>query len=426
MIPGVIDSSGGRILPAFTDAFTRADSTTISTATNKWQELIGDWSISSNRLATAAAPSTNPIAVVQTNTKNAQVQIGQGSSGFGWGVAFWAVDANNWYIAVTEMTTSTSTTYSCPTNTSVVSLIGTTCTYPNDYTATNSPFYSCPSGGSLSGSTCTITTTTYSCSFGYLVGTNCYVDGDFIDNTNDVTTSGCGYTTGNDGIYLAGCGCPGGYYGDVSSCTCYTGYLGRTNTMVPSCGAIGGYAASDGNCYSTAQSGCVYYPTSQTLFCYVGTSDGTRCYLAPADSSTSSSTYAATLNNSYSCPTNTSIVSLSGTTCVYPADYAATASSGTNYNHSIVLKRSVASVVTTVATSSAVVTSSSTARPSYVRVVTSGENITITAPMDNSSGTITLSNTATGALRGKRHGVALSSVSATAATNVDNFEYQPA
>jgi hypothetical protein len=149
-----------------------------------------------------------------------------------------------------------------------------------------------------------------------------------------------------------------------------------------------------------------------------GTLSGTTCVF-PAN-------YSATATTTYSCPVNTSIVTLSGTTCVYPANYAATTSTGTNYLHSIVLKRSLASTVTTVATSSTVITSSSTARPSYVRVITSGENITITAPMDNSSGTISLSHTATGALRGKKHGATLSSVTATQATNVDNFEYQPA
>lgn len=426
MIPGVIDSSGGRILGAFSDAFTRADSTTISTALNKWQELRGDWSISSNRLATADAPSTNPIAVVQTNTKNAQVQIGQGSSGFGWGVAFWAVDADNYYVAVTEMVAGNFTFYTCPTNTSVVSLVGTTCTYPADYaaTATSNTTYSCPSGGTLSGTTCN--TVSYACSVGYLVGTNCYFDATFVDNISDNTTIGCPFTAIDDGIYLHGCGCAPGVYGDTNSCTCYTGYLGQTNTMVPSCAALGGFAASDGNCYSSATSGCIYLPTAQTGICYAGTFDGTRCYLAPADATYGSYPATATTTTTYSCPTNTSIVSLSGTTCVYPADYAATANSGTNYSHTIVLKRSVASTVTTVATSSAVVTSSSTARPSYVRVNTSGEAITISAPLDNGGGTISLSHTATGALRGKKHGVALSSVSATAATNVDNFEYQPA
>lgn len=425
MIPGVIDSSGGRILGAFSDAFTRADSTTISTALNKWQELRGDWSISSNRLATAAAPSTNPIAVVQTNTKNAQVQIGQGSSGFGWGVAFWAVDADNYYVAVTEMAAGSFTFYTCPTNTSVVSLVGTTCTYPADYaaTATSNTTYSCPSGGTLSGTTCN--TVSYSCSVGYLVGTNCYFDATMVDNISDNSTPGCSNTTISDGIYLSGCGCFGNETGDPSTCTCYSN--GLPPDPMFGCAFYPNHPhLFGGTCWANARSGCVYYPTAQTAICYVGTWDGTRCYLAPADASYGSYPATATTTTTYSCPTNTSIVSLSGTTCVYPADYAATANSGTNYSHTIVLKRSVASTVTTVATSSAVVTSSSTARPSYVRVNTSGEAITISAPLDNGGGTISLSHTATGALRGKKHGVALSSVSATAATNVDNFEYQPA
>lgn len=385
MIPGVIDSSGGRILETFSDAFTRADSTTISTATNKWQELRGDWSISSNRLATATAPNTNPIAVVQTNTKNAQVQIGQGSSGFGWGVAFWAVDADNYYVAVTEMTTSTSTIYSCPTNTSVVTLIGTTCTYPNDYAATATPF---------------------DCSY----PATCSA---FQDNIADIPTAGCAGTTSSDGIYLDGCGCFGYETGDETTCTCYSD--GIPPDPIFGCAFnIGWPYFFAGTCWANARSGCVYYSTAQTCISYTCPSGGTL-----------SGTTCLQTCTSYSCPTNTSVVTLSGTTCVYPADYAATANTGTNYSHTIVLKRSVASTVTTVATSSAVVTSSSTARPSYVRVNTSGEGITISAPLDNGGGTITLSNTATGALRGKKHGVALSSVSATAATNVDNFEYQP-
>jgi hypothetical protein len=178
----------------------------------------------------------------------------------------------------------------------------------------------------------------------------------------------------------------------------------------------------------------VYYPATVTYFCFFGTVEGAYCNHGPATIASYSCPSGGTLSGStctittttYSCPVNTSIVTLSGTTCNYPANYAATASTGTNYLHSIVLKRSLASTVTTVATSSAVTTSSSTARPSYVRAVTSGENITITAPMDNGSGTISLSNTATGALRGKKHGATLSSVTATQATNIDNFEYQPA
>lgn len=479
MIPGVIDSSGGRILEAFSDAFTRANSTTISTATNKWQELRGDWEISSNRLATATAPNTNPIAVVQTNTKNAQVQIGQGSSGFGWGVAFWAVDADNYYVAVTEMAVGNFTFYTCPTDTNITNLVGTTCTYPADYGATGNTTYSCPSGGTLSGTTCVFpanyaatastgygsydatATNTYSCVGGLgpnLIGTNCYLNGVILDNISDTVTAGCANTTADDGIYLAGCGCFGNEIGDGATCTCYSDGIQPD----PIFGCAFHYAWPyffAGTCWANARSGCVYYTTSQYTFCFLGTdAGGGNCLIGPADVTTtyscpsggtldgnqchtSSTTYscpsggtlsgttcvfpddyAATATTTYSCPSGGT---LSGTTCVFPADYAATANTGTNYSHTVILKRSLASTVTTIATSSAVVTSSSTARPSYVRVNTSGEAITISAPLDNSAGTMTLSYTATGALLGKKHGVALSSVSATVATNVDNFEYQP-
>ena len=534
MIPGVVDSSGGRILTAFSDSFTRSDSTTISTPTIKWQELRGDWSISSNRLSTVTSASTNPIAVVQTNTKNVQVQVGQGSAGFGWGVSFWAIDENNWYVAVTEMTTTTETLYSCPTNTSVVTLVGTTCTYPSSYSATGTTTYSCPSGGTLVGTTCTYpssyaatgtttyscpsggtlsgttcvfpssyaatastssssysATASYSCSVGTLSGTRCITDCWILnDNPGDVPTNGCLYNLG-DGVALLGCSCDGAIIGDPSSCTCYSGSalfgLKNDGSTVPTCSGAGGYFYA-GQCYQNAYSGCVNVPaTVYCSNCTIGTPSGTHCDLGPADvsyscpsggtlsgstctittttyscpsggtlsgttcvfpanySATATTTYScpsggtlsgttcvfpanysATATTTYSCPVNTSIVTLSGTTCVYPANYAATTSTGTNYLHSIVLKRSLASTVTTLATSSTVVTSSSTARPSYVRVITSGENITITAPMDNSSGTISLSHTSTGALRGKKHGATLSSVTATQATNVDNFEYQPA
>jgi len=120
---------------------------------------------------------------------------------------------------------------------------------------------------------------------------------------------------------------------------------------------------------------------------------------------------------------NTGVATVSGVNCVYPATYAANLADV--YSHVLKLKKSVAGVVTTVATSSPVDTVSTTARGSYVRVVTNGEDVTVTAPLDNAGGTVTLSSTETGAIRGKKHGVALSSVTATAATNLDNFSYSP-
>lgn len=528
MIPGVVDSAGGKVLGAFTDDFNRADSTDIYTTAIRWKEIIGDWEISSNRLTTSTPVASNPIAAVRTNAKNVQVEVGKGADGFGWGVAFWALDANNWYIAVCEMTSSigyycptntavvtlTGTTcvypadypatvsYTCPTNTSVTTLIGTTCTYPSDYSATITG-YSCNPGDTRVGTTCTNTTTyagtpNYTCPSGWTwdaadgkcfrmvtVTYDCNIAATcsaFVDDTGDIWTQGCAGTTSNDGIYLEGCGCFPHEVGQVSTCTCYSN---NVTGVCPTQAYCTNYAKCNAywfnnQCYTTARSGCVYSSTTQTCTsyscpagysnpndgtCYDTCSDEVReeiegtisSYSCPTGGTpnnttgicTKTTTYTATTN--YSCPINTSVVTLSGSSCIYPNDYTATtvytcpintgvavpvgatctypadyaATSGTNYNHKLVLKRSLNGTVSTLATGSTVSVASSTARPSYVRVVTNGENITVTAPLDDASGTATLSHTATGAKRGSRHGVALSSIAGTQGYNIDNFSYQP-
>lgn len=336
----------GGVLKARTDDFNRSDSSSISSSNVTWEELVGDWEISSNRLATSASPTTNPIAVVKANTRNAQVQIGQGGAGFGWGVSFWVVDQNNWYVAVTEQQTTTS--YSCPTNTSVVTLVGTTCTYPSSYAAT--------------ANTCTS-------------GAGCWAGGTLINGV-------CGEWCPQGGAYSGGiciydCG-PGYGGGSVGPCECKQNGINTGNV-------IGG-----------------------AVQCYYGSSE----YMPYSFSYTC-----------YSCPTNSSIVSLSGSNCVYPANYAATLN--TAYNNRMVVKRSISGSVTTIATSPSVSTTSSTARPTYVRATTVGDIVTITAPMDNESGTLTVTYNALNENKGKKHGVALSSTTGTATTSVDNFEYSP-
>jgi len=335
----------GGILKAKTDDFNRSDSTSLSTSNLAWEELIGDWSIASNRLSTSASPSTNPMAVVRANTRNAQVQVGQGGAGWGWGVSFWVTDSGNWYVAVTEQQTSVS--YSCPTNTSVVTLVGTTCTYPASYAAT--------------ANTC------------------------------------------NSGL-----GCwSGGFSDGAGGCR--------------SCGPYNAsYFPGDANCYYNCGSnyaGCACGPGSPSG--YVDPNTGTQdCFYSSFYSAQYSFNYTC-----YSCPVNPSIVSLSGSTCNYPANYAATSS--TSYNNRIVMKRSVSGTVTTIATSPNVTTTSSTARPTYVRSVTSGDVVTVTAPMDNGTGTLSVTYNAANENKGRKHGVALSSTTGTATTSVDNFEYTP-
>jgi len=98
----------------------------------------------------------------------------------------------------------------------------------------------------------------------------------------------------------------------------------------------------------------------------------------------------------------------------------------TGYRHRIILRKSVSGTVSTVATSQEIDTSEG-ARPSFVNVVTSGNTATITAPMDNGAGTLTINyNGGANDNKGLKVGVALSTTSGGGNANtVDNFEYSP-
>jgi len=398
MITGVIDSAGKAIRSAFTDDFTRADSSDITTSAIRWQELTGDWTILSNSLSTGTAPSSNPMAVVRTNTYNADVQVGKGASGFGWGVAFWAHDSDNWYAAVTDMTSSVG--YSCP---SGGTLSGTNCVYPSTYAATASTSYSCPSGGTSDGAGTCVRTCWNTC------GGECN-----------------GYAQGDCGC--ANCWRPNAqaYVLGGSTITCYYNiYRGWWafdfsvgSTCDPAYGGPGGFLGT----YGVEGYGCyaLYQPITNQDQCCGWLQGPCNSWTATYSCEPYACNYGATATVAYSCPSGGSV---SGANCVYPSNYSAT--STTNYNHVITLKKAVAGTVSTVSTSNTISTTSSSARASYVRAITNGTGISITAPMDNATGTMTINITEAGAKRAKKQGVALSSVTATAATTVDNYSYAP-
>jgi hypothetical protein len=187
-------------------------------------------------------------------------------------------------------------------------------------------YYSCPSGGSLSGSTCTVTSSAtisgYSCpSGGALSGSTCT-----ISSTPSVSGSSCpsgGALSGSTcTIYYGATGtvvysCPSGWSGPSgSSCYRYT----KTGTPFPSsCTNNGGTAIgtvnSNPNCelFTAANSSIVYTCPSG------GTLSGTACI---------TSTYQATPPVT-SCPGGGTY---NGTTCVistYNATPAYSCSSGT-------------------------------------------------------------------------------------------------
>ena len=334
------------------------------------------------------------MAVLSTNTRNATVSVGAPTSGLGYGLAVWVIDSDNWFGVTSTYTTSTG--YSCPTNPTVASLSGTNCIYPSAYSATaTTTYFATTCAYAASGRT------EYTFANGYLY------------------TSICDY---------AGINCSGAPpWCGVSGCTyCISGATGKTQAQ---CNNLGGYFFAPSTCYWNCYSGY-----SLATYCQEGTVDyNAGCYTTstvydqcPSGGSPSGGYcyYSCTgSTTTYSCPINTGVATLSGTTCVYPSNYAATA--GTLYNHTMSIIRSVAGVVTTVATSNTVTSSSASARPSTITAVLVGDQIVATAVMSDATGTLTVSNTSTGVTKGKKHGVMLASAAGTQATAVDNFTYAP-
>jgi hypothetical protein len=174
-------------LKAFQDTFTATNSSTaLPQTTAKWVATSGTWGITGNKAYSTTAASSYPVATVDTNTKDVVVKSTASSSGSGYGVSFWVTDANNWWGAHTEKTTFSAAPYNCP---SGGTAYGSNCNYA--YGASGGPYsycggcggatfgcdcynccwvfagpaqvynasapYNCPSGGSLSGSTCYVT-----------------------------------------------------------------------------------------------------------------------------------------------------------------------------------------------------------------------------------------------------------------------------
>lgn len=145
------------------DNFNRADGE-IGTASNgfsQWDVLKGAWAISGNKAVSPTA-SGYAIAVAQLYKVNtnvvATVDIPSNS---GLGICFWVEDADNWWSAHSwRETVNNPGYYSCP---SGYSLNGTTCsksTYLGEGTWVPPQSYSyeyCPNGGSISNGYCTST-----------------------------------------------------------------------------------------------------------------------------------------------------------------------------------------------------------------------------------------------------------------------------
>jgi hypothetical protein len=171
--------------------------------------------------------------------------------------------------------------------------------------------YVCDSGGTLSGTTCTVTSTygaTYavvSYNYGYtcpsggaLSGTTCWLVS---------TSAASSYET--SGYY-----CSSGWSGP-SGTTCYR-YAVISHA---SCSANGGtWLGSECELYTAANYGTDGGAFGLTYYCTIGLLSGTLCYTYP----TYAATYAVvSYNYGYTCPSGGT---LSGTTCTVTTTYTAT------------------------------------------------------------------------------------------------------
>jgi len=101
MIPGVVASASG-VVAGFTDPFTGTGA-----LASRWTNTSGSWTRDTDDAYTATAASSYPLASFDANTRNVSVRSEYGvANTFGWGVAFWVTDANNWWAAVVDRTES--------------------------------------------------------------------------------------------------------------------------------------------------------------------------------------------------------------------------------------------------------------------------------------------------------------------------------
>jgi hypothetical protein len=131
------------------DNFNRADAATLGTSSNyvaTWTNLRQTWAIVSNQATASADPTTYPLATVSAPRQISDYELHiDNVDGAGTGLAWWVTNLNNWWAAVTDI--SSTVTWSCPQG-GVVS--GTTCNRDDSYSAPTHAAYTTYSSGSYS------------------------------------------------------------------------------------------------------------------------------------------------------------------------------------------------------------------------------------------------------------------------------------
>lgn len=262
---------------SISDNFDRANSASLGNVPDTdytWTQTDGSWSINTNKVESVTSAASYPMIDIDFSTQNVQVGTtinatgtSQSSGKYGAGIAFWIVDAENWWAAYNDVVLTGTTTFTCASTFSgkpLQSGQGTaTCVYDYAATATSVP-----------GAT-------------YCTSGEATVDGrgprDFRSVSN-VTSGNC--TVG----YIASNVCPplksGQYPTNIGPC----GAGGTTSSTTP-CPA--GTVAWDGygNCYnSTNFTQPTTNPPTITYSCPSGgTLSGTTCLLSNA--ATTGTTY---------------------------------------------------------------------------------------------------------------------------------------
>jgi len=299
------------------DTFDRTNAASLGATSNQiatWTATTGSWSIASNLASTATAASSYPLATVEavSGLSNVDVRVDI-PTGAGPGVAFWVTNTNNWWAAVTSAT-STST-------------------------------YSCPSGGTVSGTNCNTTTTTFS---------------------PPVTT--------NDGVYTAE------YYTyEPSLLYTYNGYEPTGSPCGTGCNNAGGSCINN-QCQTPAvlyacSGGATYGIYSGQPNCRV--TNGSTCTTGGSDPCRTTTAYPT-------CPNGGT---RSGDYCTAASTYAAT-ETVTVSNNTRIIKNTSGTVAT-------MATYSHSAAVRSIKVTTSNNDITVSAYSAGSQESLLNSNTYT-------------------------------
>lgn len=293
------------------DTFDRANSGTLGVASNgftQWTTRRETWGIVSNQASSSAAGSDYALATAPLYKAGTDYVVSVDiPSGNGTGIAVWVEDEDNWWAV-----------------------------YPTTDQVSNPGYYYCPSGGTLSGTTCTPSGYNYAATYYPATPGSSYY-----------------YCSGGSTYSSSDCSLSG------STCTCTQTAYTTTNWDYVGCRTPSGCSSLGGNRQCVDSSACYSNPTTGTYYCACFVyRDYCVCfgqdYGPPPCSGSCTLTKAASIQTTsptpayYGCPQGGSLIS--ATTCfVQPPSYTASYQPPyTTYPKYIRTVRAVAGVVTAV------------------------------------------------------------------------------